>query len=205
MKILDSKETIMINHYKEILQNRKFDEYDFLGFLIVIRRHIEKEEKYKSICDAAHLIAHRERDRGIAFDAMSNAITNNYETISGSNRIKDYEGIDFNIWKKEWKLLFEELGMILTNEIILDITLCFFSLAQFTTHSNCELILVAGDNQELGLATTENTPDSLWIIFCHAGPYNIIEERIDLKFKNPVWTERDGTVLRLRDKDGYII
>lgn len=35
MKLMDSKEAIILNHYCKVLEERKFDEYDILGFLIL--------------------------------------------------------------------------------------------------------------------------------------------------------------------------
>ena len=59
----DKKERFMFEHYKKILEERLFDEYDILGFLIFIRRHISDSE-YPYIRDFADLIAHRNRKRG---------------------------------------------------------------------------------------------------------------------------------------------
>lgn len=56
--------------------------------------------------DVADLIAHREENRRITKEAIGAAIANNYETITVSNEIQGYKGMDM----KEWKTLFERTG-----------------------------------------------------------------------------------------------
>ena len=43
---MDIKEKKMLQHYKNIIENRCFDEYDILGFLIFIRWHLGNNQKY---------------------------------------------------------------------------------------------------------------------------------------------------------------
>ena len=42
---LDAKEKMMISHYSSIFTDYNFDEYDVLGFLIVVRRVIRNNRK----------------------------------------------------------------------------------------------------------------------------------------------------------------
>ena len=42
---LDGKEQIMIRHYSSVFKSHTFDEYDVLGFLIVIRRLIRNNKE----------------------------------------------------------------------------------------------------------------------------------------------------------------
>ena len=46
----DEKERLMIAHYFGLLAENNFTEYDILGFLMVLRREMDKE-KYKYIHD----------------------------------------------------------------------------------------------------------------------------------------------------------
>lgn len=41
---MDAKEESIFRHYKEIIEKRVFNEYDILGFLIFIRRQLNKEK-----------------------------------------------------------------------------------------------------------------------------------------------------------------
>ncbi len=71
---MDRKEIEILNYYRNIIERKEFDEYDILGFLIFIRKHIEKEYTY--IAEFANLIAHRERAKGIVMRCISSAIDN---------------------------------------------------------------------------------------------------------------------------------
>ena len=86
------KEQTIINHYKYILENYLFDEYDILGFLIFIREKLDKSscQYVYEFCD---LIAHRTRNQGIIRDNIVKAINNSYE-LNSKNKVKDYHGIE---------------------------------------------------------------------------------------------------------------
>ena len=56
---MDKKANDIFKHYKYVIENRKFDEYDILGFLIFVRNFISKD-KYKYIYEFTDLVAHRE-------------------------------------------------------------------------------------------------------------------------------------------------
>ena len=71
----------MLEHYKNVIENRSFAEYDILGFLIFIRRHLNKDNVY--IREFADLIAHRERDRGIVVDCITASIEKRDICIEG--------------------------------------------------------------------------------------------------------------------------
>lgn len=207
---MDKKEQQIMNHYKAIIESNKFDEYDILGFLIFIRRHLDSG-KYPYIKEFAHLVAHRERDRGIVNDCIVNAIKNNYQTEKNSNEISGYKGMNYSDWVKEWKALGTKLGITFNNKILEDITLCVFSLAQFTIYKDdkgggsgkLELFISAEGN--LMLATTEGNSDSLYICYSGFGNYNPCRYIPAGKLKNPVETVRINETLRLKDSEGFII
>lgn len=107
---LNQKEQLMLRHYSKLLDEFLFDEYDILGFLMLIREHIRKSKSYPCILEFADLIAHHERDQDLVFDAIKTAIENGYKTSDGK-RVIDYKGIDETTWKSEWNQLLTELNI----------------------------------------------------------------------------------------------
>ena len=97
--VLDTKERVILKHYKEIIENHLFDEYDILGFLIYIREKLDKGN-FKFIPEFADLVAHRHRDKGIVMDNIREAIINDYQREN--NKVKRYHGIKWKTWRKEW-------------------------------------------------------------------------------------------------------
>ena len=47
---LNQKETLMLRHYSKLLDEFLFDEYDILGFLMLIRERIRKEKIGRASC-----------------------------------------------------------------------------------------------------------------------------------------------------------
>lgn len=129
---IDEKAKKVLLHYKSIIEDRSFDEYDILGFLIFIREIIPKNE-CDYIIDFCHTIAHRKRDRGIVYENVKNAIESNYELENGLLTIKNYLGIKEDTWNRQWSITGAFLGIDIDKEIIKDVTLCVFSLMQFST------------------------------------------------------------------------
>lgn len=129
---MDEKECIIFDHYKRIIESQMFDEYDILGFLIFIRSHIING--YPIIREFSDFIAHRERDRGIIVKNSKRVKENGYK-VNKSNKILSYKGITGNEWKAEWVKLGKNFGISLTDDILSEIMLCIFSLAQFATYT----------------------------------------------------------------------
>ena len=46
----DKKEQKILEHYKMLLENSLFDEYDILAFLIFLRRHLDKN-RYQCVAE----------------------------------------------------------------------------------------------------------------------------------------------------------
>ena len=165
---LDFKEQIMIKHYKKLFVEHSFDEYDILGFLILVRRLIRNINEYNGILEFADLIAHRERDRGQAFEAMDHAIKKHYATYDGKTVI-GYEGITQEEWKKAWKKLCSELSIPYSKRLLDEITLCVCSLAHGSIYQKADRYLgkmyVAIDSETVALVTTEGKKDSLSVGF----------------------------------------
>ena len=132
---LNQKETLMLRHYSKLLDEFLFDEYDILGFLMLIRERIRKEKTYPCILEFSDLIAHYERDRGLVFDAIKTAIDNGYKTTDGK-RIIDYKGIDETTWISEWDGLLTELNISVNKRLLDEITICICSLANGSSYYN---------------------------------------------------------------------
>lgn len=204
MKTMDNKAKRMFEHYKNLIENNLFDEYDILGFLIFIRNYMDKGDKsqFQSIFDFCDLIAHRDRDRGIAMTCIENAIINNYETVIGSNAIKDYHGITETQWIKEWTELGKAYGIKVTTHTISEIMLCLFSLAQYTEYTSTKsaasgiITLFRGENS-LSLATTEKPQKSVFITFSKYMPFLFIDKNITEMIEEVVETRRVGKELQL--------
>ncbi len=206
------KERLMIAHYFGLLAENNFTEYDILGFLMVLRREMDKE-KYKYIHDFSNLIAHRNRDKGVAMDAIKGAIDSNYEFIAGTRKIKGYHGVPYDKWVSEWKNLAANFSKQLSDETIHDITICVFSLAQNTIYTKTctkegktkryggKMDLFGSKDGELMLGTAENEQNlSIWF----ASTSN--KKLEDLKPINAtVETFRKDGILHLGTIDGAII
>lgn len=205
---MDIKEQKMLWHYKNIIEDRTFDEYDILGFLVFIRWHLGDNQKY--IRDFADLMAHREREWGLAVRCIKSAIENQYQTESGGKKVKGYHGIDYRIWSNEWKELGLEQNIVMNDEIIQEITLCVFSLAQHTEYNDQrnhvgKMDLFQCKDNSLALTTSENKSDSLFVCFAKSPAFNFVRELSAGYLRKPVETVRENGKLRLRDEDGYII
>ena len=208
MEKLDIKEKVMLQHYEELFDKFLFDEYDILGFLMLIRRFVRN--KYDAIVEFADLIAHRKRDRGKVMESISVAIESNYETYNGK-KIKGYHGIDEQQWAVEWEGLFNDLDLKMNSRLLKEITICIFSLAQGSEYEDKTgkhhgyLMLIRGKNNTLSLSTTEGESNSLYICFSLLNDIEYNEKRTDFIYMNPVETVRIEGKLRLKDEKGYIM
>lgn len=205
---MDIKEQKMLQHYKRIIENREFDEYDILGFLIFIRRHLHTESNY--IQEFADLVAHRERKRGIVVECITNAINSNYKTKGKSREVISYRGMKYETWVKQWKNLGIDLNINISKEIIKEITLCVFSLAQHTLYDDekghsGKMDLFQGKDKSIALTTLENNSHSLFVCFAKFGKFDFVRNLSAGYMRKPVETIRKDGRLRLLDEDGYII
>lgn len=160
---MDKKAIAILKHYKHIIENREFDEYDILSFLIFIREMITKNS-FPYIYEFCNFIAHRERNCGIVYGSIkvqSKMKSKKYaydiekleELISEEKydeldselkksfgkknieRVCNYKGIDYDKWKDEWINLFKELNINFEEQAIKEITICIFSLSQYAIYS----------------------------------------------------------------------
>lgn len=205
---MDKKAKQILKHYKSVIENRLFNEYDFLGFLIFIRSYIQKR-KCPGIYELCDLVAHRNRDRGIVMDCIEKAIANNYETLPNSKAIRGYQGIEKEQWESEWKRIGIMFQINISAQTTLEIMLCLFSLLQnteyFSNSGSGKIVLVQGKEGVLSLATTEGKSDSFYVCFSKYGPYSFCYEYPAGIITDIVETKRIQNELQLFADDLRII
>ena len=134
----DKKARQLLDHYYALFASNTFDEKDVYAFFILSRdfikdhRFVNKYGAENWISHVCHLIAHRERDRGVIFDslkAVRQIPANHRGKISGSQGIEPKDFVDM------FNYFLETIGYdSLTEKTILDILLCAFSLMQFSVY-----------------------------------------------------------------------
>lgn len=195
---MDRKARKIFNHYKIIIENNSFDEYDILGFLILMRSYLDKN-KYPCIYEICDLIAHRKRNRGMIMSAIENVIKNKYEYKG--KRLKGYQGISQKRWIKEWERFGKNYKMKLTEQTIFEIMLSVFSILQFTEYSSKKgggmMKLVQGKDNKIALVTTEGKLHSKQICYSIIHPYRFHYVYPGGIIKEPVETKRVGKELQL--------
>lgn len=207
---MDAKADLILKHYKNIIENKEFDEFDILGFLIFIRSYIENDINFNSIKEFSDLIAHRERDRGKIMNSISNAIKSNYFYDINTKKVSGYTGISEMTWKKEWKDLGNKFNIQIDDIVIKEITLCIFSLAQKSIYNKdgysgvVEFDAISKDG-EIALLTTEGNTNSFYICFLKYGGYKV-DSKCDVEpILDIVYTFRDNGKLKLKCKSDTII
>ena len=208
----DNKEKYLFEHYKQLIESLAFDEYDILGFLILIRRHLGDKHPY--IHEFADLIAHRSRNQGMAMDAISAAIDSEYETEDGSKCIKGYNGIQETAWRADVGGLLSDFGIAYTEQTILDFSLCVYSITQYTqyeclrkngAHYRGIIELFQNGADELSLCTTEGKRDSFYVCFAKIGKYQFNKVFPAGHIQTAVETFREEGALHLRTMQGEVI
>lgn len=201
-----SKEQIMLNHYRKVIEERKFDEYDILGFLIFVRNRCNNYDVIKEFCD---LVAHRERDRGRIMDCIAAAVKNNYKNADDSKAVQGYNGIKWCEWRKSWDMLGNDLSITFSDAILQEITLCIFSLSQDTTYHNNSysgtVRLLQSSSGQISILTTEGLPHSLLVCFMILEGIMGHNQQFAGLISEPVETCRIDGVLRLRTSTGVFI
>ena len=212
MLAFDEKEKCLFKHYKSVIESFTFDEYDVLGFLILIHRHLGGKHPY--IREFADLIAHRSRNQGMVMDAIAAAIDNAYETEGGSKSIKGYYGIQESAWRKDVEGMLSTFGITYTEQTILDFSLCVYSITQYTQYEYCRkngshykgaIELFQSSTDELCLCTTEGKRDSLYVCFAKMGRYRFNKMFPAGHIQTAVETFREEETLHLRTTQGEVI
>lgn len=123
---MNEKELNNLQHYKKLIENRKFDEYDIIGFLILIRDYINRN-KNPMIYDIANGIAHRKRNKGKIYDSIYYAVLN-YYSINKEGHVEGYHGILEDEWKIECLNLSQQFHIKITPIISIELAICMFSI-----------------------------------------------------------------------------
>lgn len=210
---MDLKAESIMNYYRERIQNREFDEYDILGFLIFIRNYIKSDGIYPLIVEFTDLIAHRERCIGIVMNCIKNAIDNNYACYKGTSEVCGYTGIQEEDWRNEWIIFGKEYGIKINEDIIREITLCIYSLGQKTqyndknSHAGRIELYIEKNTGTIGLLTTEGNKDSFFVCFSKYQGYEITEcYESHIPNKEILYTNRNcNSQLELRNDTGVVL
>lgn len=150
---MDKKEQQLMNYYYEKFTVRNFDEKDLLGFLFIVKEHVENNEVIQDLTD---FIIHRERTTGYAktyLDECKDVINNLGKT---KVRQKIEHLFSFKDIRHGFNALFQQFGLTkLPIETINDFMLCIISLLQnvkiTSGHSNKEVghLSFAASSKEL--------------------------------------------------------
>lgn len=208
MILLSNKEKLILEHYKQSLENQHFDEFDLIGFFIFIRSFIDKGT-YPNIFEICDTIAHRERDKGRANTGIKNIIRNQYRTKNGSKKLEGAKGITERAWQNEWVRFGKDYSIEVNKSIIQDISLCVVSLLQDVQmqddqHNIIAFTKIVKAQDALSVAITEGNGDSPFVIFFVA---RVATEAIsDGIIDDAVLTIRENGKLRLMtDKNIFIV
>lgn len=208
---MNEKEKINLKHYKKLIESRRFDEYDIMGFLMLIREYINQKMN-PIIFDIANGTAHRKRNKGKIYDSMYHAVLNNY-LINKDGKVEGYHGVLNSEWKQEYLNLSEQFDIKITPIISTELAVCMFSIihrSKFETDkkSRNNRMKIKGS---IELATSENslymmTSDDInKITICFMIIENIEIIKKDDFIMNPVETYRKNKFLYLRTDNGDIL
>jgi hypothetical protein len=197
------KDNLIMNHYKSLIENYLFDEYDILGFLIFVRELLDKSncQFIREFCD---LIAHRKRDQGIIRENIVNSINNSY-AVNSKKKVKGYKGIAWETWLNEWKSLGEKINIDFLKDdkkVLKEITICIISLAQDTKYYDKDVIIGKVEpfidcDKYLSLITTEGKSDSLMVCLMKCGPFKDLIDDSNGFIDFPLETRRENKKLCL--------
>lgn len=158
---MDRKIQQSLRHYLELFANRKFDEYDVYGFLILVRDNVTGW-----LHDFSDLVAHRKREKGKIYNVIEKALLNSGQDgeivlEQDGKTVKGYRGIQNNALQNEIKKFAKTYGYNLKKDILDEIVLCIFSIAHLSEYYFDDLgfsrmRLTIENNNELMLNTEIN-------------------------------------------------
>lgn len=211
---MNNKELINLEHYRKLIENRKFDEYDIIGFLVLIREYINKTDN-PIFYDFANGIAHRKRNQGIIYDSMYFAVLNNYSK-DYNGKVIGYHGVMYDIWEDECKKISQKFNIKLTPIIMQELLVCMFSIfhrSKFSTDSRStnkevyiegSLEIIVNNNGSIALLTSDDI-NKLMVCFIKIDDLLISDSFTGDFILNPVETYRKNGFLHLRDDRGDIL
>ena len=197
----NTKEKYIIRNFREKFEKRAFDEIDVCFFVILLRSHLDKNE-FPYICDFGDSIAHRERDRGKAFDSIKNSKDNEYKTQHDSKKLIGYDGIDNELWKREWMKLGQKLSIHYSDIAINELLLCYISSMQFSQFENLGEMRIVISEKDISLATAAKTPSSPYASFAVLKNVDFKTPKTSRLVENAVFTIRKNNELQLIDESG---
>ena len=211
VKQMNLKELNNLEHYRYLIENRKFDEYDIIGFLVLIREYIDRNLN-PLIHDIADGTAHRKRNRGKIYDSMYYAVLNNY-SIDKNGHIEGYHGILNNEWKTECLNLSQQFHIKITPIISSELAICMFSIihrSEYETNSkshNKEVpikgsIEMLVNKDTLSISTSDDI-NKLQVCFMKIANVEIINDKPFIV--GVVGTYRKNKFLYLKSDDGDIL
>ncbi len=166
---MNIKEIKMLEHYRYLIENRLFDEYDIYGFLILIRNYLPKKE-LRLVHEFADNVAHRERDQGLVFENLKNCRLNKYQTKDGK-KVIGYIGYKPKTWNNEWKKLMNLFRISINSIILKELTVCLFSLFQEVNYvdENGKIgklgLFINPDHNQISIYTSEEKSNSYMVCF----------------------------------------
>lgn len=204
---MDIKEFSMFNHYKYLIENRLFDEYDVYAFLILIRSHIPKGnfQLFHEYCD---IVAHREKEKGIIFNNLKIAKENNYEVING--KVKGYHGYSKESWNNQLRKLLKHFNIKTNNIILKELTICIFCLFQEMKFIDENGILgklelfFNPDHNQISICTTEGKSNSFLVCLAKIDDIKIEQKFLEIFDGRPAETYRENGILKVRNQNGFI-
>ena len=208
---MNEKELSNLEHYKWLIENRRFDEYDIMGFLVLIREYLD-QKKNPIIFDIANGTAHRKRSKGKIYDSIYFAILNHY-SIDDDGHVEGYHGVLDSEWKLECFHLSEQFDIKITPVISLELAVCMFSIihrSRYETDNksvNKEIsikgsIEMMTGNNSLSILTSDDI-NRITVCFMKIENINIIEKN-KLRM-NVVETYRKNKFLYLRSDGNNIL
>ena len=205
--MLHKKEKLILDHYKRIIEDQLFDEFDLIGFFIFIRSVIDKGV-FPNIYEICDTVAHRERNQGKANTGIKNIIQNQYHTLGHSKKIQGANGITEKAWQNEWLRFGNVYSIRINDSIIQDISLCVVSLLQDVQmqddqYNSIAHLKIAKSQNALSAALTEGYADSLFVVFFIARvPTETVPDGI---IDDAIFTVRENGKLRLRTEKQILL
>lgn len=211
---MNDKELINLEHYRNLIENRKFDEYDIIGFLALIREYINNTDN-PMFYDFANGIAHRKRNKGIIYDNIYFAVLNNYSKDS-NGKVDGYNGVLYDTWKDECKKISNKFNINLTPIIMQELLVCMFSIfhrSRFltdsrsinkTVHIDGSLEIIVDNNGSISLLTSDDI-NKIMVCFIKIDNLLILDSFKDGFIFNPVETYRKNGFLYLKYDKGDIL
>lgn len=158
----------VIAHFVKAFNEKSFDEYDVMGFILTIRNDkLKKEQPF--LYDFANIVAHRTRTEGIALNAMKKAIDNGFK-LNSKGKVLYYNGPSYNCLTKEIKEIAAKYGIDADKCFIKEFILCLMVIAQHTVcedenHNNiCTLEIFRTKDEKLALVTVGDNASVCYLL-----------------------------------------